>query len=192
MKQFNGYNETKAAGNFEKLPAGGYEGKILDAKVVTYETRNGEAERLEISIDITTGDWANYYKDEYSRQTDEDKKWKGVLRLFIPVDDGSDKDNFTKSIFKAATEAVEESNPGYHWNWDEKALKGKSVGVLVRDKEYDYKGKHGFAPEVFKFMDVAKIRTGKFKVPTAKTINGSQAAPVTAAPEVSTDDYPFD
>ena len=37
MKQFNGFEAKKAAGEREYLPVGGYVAKILDAKEITYE-----------------------------------------------------------------------------------------------------------------------------------------------------------
>ena len=66
---------------------------------------------LEISIDVAEGEFKDFYATDYRGQNQEDKKWRGVLRLYVPKDDGSDMDEWTKSKLKAATNAVEDSNP---------------------------------------------------------------------------------
>ena len=62
-------------------------------------------------------------------------------------------------------EAFETSNEGYHWNWDEKTLKGKIIGGLFNNKEYDFEGRHGFFTNCHSLMDVQRIRNGKFTIP---------------------------
>ena len=196
MKKPNNWDNVKAAGERVKLPAGGYEAKIIGAKVVKYDSARGEYERLEIAVDITAGEYKDYYKTEFDSSTRDDKKWKGVARFYVPTDDGSEKDEFTKSLLKSATEAIEDSNSGYHWDWDETKLKGLKVGILVRDKEYEIDGRHGFAPEIFRFADIKRIKDGKFTVPKPKMIKGSSAdAPAPTAPASvdapADDDCPF-
>ena len=60
---------------------------------------------------------------------------------------------------------VEESNPGYHWDWDEGKLKGKLIGGLFNNKEYAYNGRHGFFTNCHSLITVEKIRSGKFTIP---------------------------
>ena len=59
----------------------------------------------------------------------------------------------------------EESNQGHHWNWDEQTLKGKLIGALFNNKEYDFNGRHGFFTSCHSLVTVEKIRSGKFEVP---------------------------
>ena len=195
MKPFNGFDKVQAFSERVKLPAGGYVAKCIGAKVVTYPGKNGnpDVEKLEIAVDITEGEFAGYYKNDYDTNTAEDKKWKGVCRLYIPTDDGSEKDEFTKRRFKGMAMAFEDSNSGYHWDWDETRLKGLKVGILVRDKEWEFNGKTGFAPEIISFASVQNIRDGKFKTPNTKYLNGSAPAisPDAPATESTNDDYPF-
>lgn len=189
MEKIKDYEKVQAFTERVVLPKGGYIGKILNA----VEVRRDNYNALEISIDITDGDFKDHYKNDYAAQTKEDKKWRGVLRLFIPKEDGSEKDGYTKQAFKSATNSIEESNLGYHWDWNEKGLVGKSIGILIRSKEWEYNGKTGFAPEVFKFISVEAIKTGKFKVPDDKLLqnkqNGGFVPSYTA--ETTNDDYPF-
>lgn len=195
MKKPNNWDNVKAASERIKLPAGGYEAKIIGAKVVSYNGSNGAYERLEIAVDITAGEYKDYYKQDYDSNTRDDKKWRGVARFYVPTDDGSEKDEYTKSVLKGVTDAIEESNSGYHWDWDETKLKGLKVGILVRDKEYEIDGRHGFAPEIFRFADIKRIKDGKFTAPKPKMLKGSaaDAAPAAAASvgAPADDDYPF-
>lgn len=197
IRKFSDYETTQAAraGSFEKLPAGGYEAKIIGAKVV--DNANG-SQRLEVAVDITAGEFRDYFKNQFESSTYEDKKWKGVARFFLPVDDGSKKDNFKKRLFKAVTQALEQSNAGYRWDWDETKLKGLKVGIMVRDKEYDIDGKHGFCAEIFEFVDIKLIKEGKFSVPEPRYLNGKAPSVPDAPPMPSdadappaNDDYPF-
>lgn len=195
MKPFKDYEKIRPATDRVKIPAGGYEAVILSALVKEYPTFS----RLEIAIDITQGEFKDYYKNDFNAQQSEDKRWKGVLRQYIPVDDGSDKDNWTKSTFKALIEAIEDSNSGFHWDWDEKKLKNKKIGVLLRDEEYDYNGYQGMTAKPFKFIDIAKVRNGEFTVPKPKKLNNDTSGNVFSNAdssdfvEIATDagDYPF-
>ena len=195
MKKPSNWNDVKAAGERVKLPAGGYEAKIINAKVVNYDGSNGSYERLEIAVDITAGEYKDYYKQDFDSNTRDDKKWRGVARFYVPTDDGSEKDEYTKSVLKSVTDALEDSNKDYHWDWDETRLKGLKVGILVRDKEYEIDGKHGFSPEIFRFTDINRIKEGKFTVPKQKLLKGSSGTSAAAssgdAGAASDDDYPF-
>ena len=195
MKKLSNWNDVKAAGERVKLPAGGYEAKIINAKVVNYDGSNGSYERLEIAVDITAGEYKDYYKQDFDSNTRDDKKWRGVARFYVPTDDGSEKDEYTKSVLKSVTDALEDSNKDYHWDWDETKLKGLKVGILVRDKEYEIDGKHGFSPEIFRFTDINRIREGKFTVPKQKLLKGSSGTSAATSSgddsAASDDDYPF-
>lgn len=191
MKPFKDYEKTATLKDTPKLPAGGYVAKIMGAEEVDY----GNYRKLLISVDITEGEYAGYYAENYRNNPMIDRKWKGVVRISIPNDDGSEPDNFSKRLFKTTIDAVENSNPGYHWGWDENTLKDKIIGLLVRLKEWEYDGKHGWAPECFKLIDVNLIRSGKFTVPEDKPLNGNSSASSSgsaASDAVSVDDdLPF-
>ena len=90
MKRPNNWDNVRAAGEREKLPAGGYEAQIINAKVASYTGQNGTYERLEIAVDIISGDYKNYFQEDYDNNPREDRKWKGMARFYVPTDDGSD------------------------------------------------------------------------------------------------------
>ena len=115
MKKLNGYETAQAYFEQERLPVGGYVLKILDVK---YQ-ENSWGDVILLSFDIEEGEYKGFFANNYRAQTQEDKKWKGTYRLRVPKDDGSEQDNWTMRRFKTVISAFEESNSGYHWNWDE-------------------------------------------------------------------------
>lgn len=161
MKAFNGFKAERRTA-YEPLPAGGYEAIVKDAEEI-----NGY---LKISFDIFSGEYKDYFKNNYINQNSENKKWKGVYRLFIPKDDGTERDSFTKSKFNDAIAAFEESNNGYHWAWDEKSLKNKKIGVLFGNKEWEWEGRTGWTTECAQLTDAESVKKGTFKIPADRPL----------------------
>lgn len=170
MKAFNDYDKVQTLSERPELPIGAYECIIIGAEERTFEGQNGTFSQLYIAIDINAGEYKGFYANDYqiNKRSNEDAKWKGILKLYIPVDDGSDKDNLTKSIFKTATTAIEDSNNGYHWDWNEKGLKGKKVGCVFRNEQWVYNDKQGWKAQPFKFISLDDLANGKFKIPQPK------------------------
>lgn len=173
MKRLNGYQDAKAYTDQERLPVGGYVLKILDVKY--QENQWGDV--IVLSFDIDEGEQKGFFAANYKMQEQEDKKWKGNYRLRIPKDDGSDEDTWAMRRFKTVIKNFEESNPGFHWDWDEQKLKGKSIGALFNNKEYDFNDHHGFFTNCHSLVTVEKIRSGKFKVPADTLLKKQQAQP---------------
>lgn len=192
MKPFNNWNDVQAPTDRPKLPMGGYICQILGAKEKT--TQSGKS-MLEVSFDIIEGEYADFYRNDYKMQNREDKYWKGVIRYFLPEEDGSERDNWTKSRFKGFTNAVEESNPNYHWDWNEDGLKGKYIGMVTRNEEWEYNGKTGFTVKPYSFETVEKIKNKTYYIPKDKYLNGEApaTAPTTQSADYSAidDDLPF-
>lgn len=161
MKPLNGYANARAYAETERLPIGGYILKILDVKFQSFDWGS----IILLSFDITEGEQKDFFKKNYKAQSDEDKKWKGIYRLRVPKDDGTEQDNWTMRRFKTVITAFEESNPGYHWNWDENTLKGKTIGALFNNKEYEFNGRHGFFTNCHSLLAAERIRSGKFSIP---------------------------
>ena len=161
MKKLNGYEAAQVYSEQERLPAGGYVLKILDVK---YQENNW-GDVILLSFDIAEGEYKDFYAANYRAQNQEDKKWKGAYRLRVPKDDGSEQDSWTMRRFKTVISNFEESNSGYHWNWDEQTLKGKAIGALFNNKEYEFGCRHGFFTNCHSLVTAEKIRSGKFKIP---------------------------
>lgn len=172
MKKLNGYEKAQAYSDVERLPVGGYVLKIMDVK---YQ-ENDWGDVILLSFDIAEGEQKDFFAANYKAQTGEDKKWKGTYRLRVPKDDGSEQDNWTMRRFKTVLGAFEDSNSGYHWNWDEQTLKGKLIGALFNNKEYKFNDKHGFFTNCHSLVTIGKIRSGKFEIPADTLLkdNGQQ------------------
>ena len=197
MRPFNNYDTTQTISARAQLPVGAYICQILKAEEKVYSSPKGEWHKLEVSFDICEGEHKDFYANDYRSQSGEDKKWKGVLRMNIPSDDGSDADNWAKRSFKTNILAIEESNNGYHWDWNEAQLKGKTVGIVFRSEEWEYNGKRGWRTAPFKMVPAADVKSGNIKIPDPKPLNGKAASQASTAAdlsdfvEVASADLPF-
>ena len=198
MRPFNNYETTQTISARAQLPVGAYICRILKAEEKVYNSSKGEWHKLEISFDISEGEHKDFYANDYKAQTGEDKKWKGVMRMNIPTDDGSEADGWAKRSFKTNILAIEDSNSGYHWDWNEAQLKGKTVGIVFRSEEWEYNGKNGGRTAPFKMASVADVKSGNVKIPDPKPLNNkaSQTSAASAADlsdfvEVASSELPF-
>lgn len=169
IKRPNNWNEVKEATDRQKLPLGAYVCRVIKAAV--QQTDFGE--QLYILFDIAEGDFKGYFDNEYKNNIMTNRKWKGVLRQWLPKDDGSDKDEWTKSCLKSMTAAFEKSNAGYLWNWEESTLVGRTIGIVFRNEEWEYENKTGWTMKPFKVIDVNAVRAGKFTLPKDKPLKKS-------------------
>ena len=172
------WDEVRAYSDSRKLPLGAYVCTIKQA--VVNSTSNGD--QLCILFDISAGEWAGYYQENFDNNPRDDRKWKGVLRQFLPKNDGSDKDEWAKSLLKGLTTAVEESNRGYTWDWNEKHLAGKEIGILMRNEEWEFNGKHGWAVRPFRAISVDSADDVSYVLPKDKPLKDKEnAAPAYAS-----------
>ena len=166
IRRPNNWNEVKEFSDRQKLPLGAYVCKVKRAAVQANEF----GEQLCIVFDIVEGEFSGFFNEEFKNNNSENKKWKGVLRMFIPKDDGSEKDEWTKRSFKGMVTAFEKSNPGYKWNWDETSLTGKLIGILFRNEEWEYDGKTGWTVRPFRAISVDSVRSEDFTLPKDKPL----------------------
>ena len=159
MKSYSDFSAKKVSGGREILPAGGYVCKILSVK--TEENEWGS--KLALAIDVTEGEYTGFFKKDFDSNDREDKKWRGIYRVNIPKDDRSEQDAWTKRSFGNFIWAIQESNTGYIWDWDEKKLKGKTLGVLFRNKEWAMEDRTGWTTEAAGSASADDVRTGSFK-----------------------------
>lgn len=172
MKAYNGFKAQKAGSGFPELPAGGYVCKIMNATV-----ENGNyGEQLVLDYDVTEGEHKDFWRAAYKADTRDDRKWGG--KCYISVPDEADE-AWKRRPFENLIYAVEESNPGYHWDWNENGLKGKAVGIIIGEKEKLSKdGTQVFVNTVARgTASVDDIRNGDFKIPKKKEIKNK---PMTA------------
>ena len=170
MIGITGYKQAEATSFSElpKLQPGGYVVKILNVKVEPTDWGS----RLAIQFDIAEGEFKGFFDKLYKATPDEweNKKWKGSMRLSIPHNTG-DETKFKKSLgyFKSQIQAFENSNANLHIDcerdWDENVLKGKLVGALFNEKEWERNGNTGWFTQCKRFVPVNDIRSGNFTIP---------------------------
>ncbi len=127
MKKYEGYDSVEPfMGEFEKLHPGGYVCVIL--KVSVEEKNYGHLMR--IAFDIDNGPYEGYYDRMFKRRKENSKeaKWPGMYYQTIKED--------SLQYFKGFMKAIEASNPGFEWDWDEKKLAGKLFGGVFGEEEY--------------------------------------------------------
>lgn len=206
MKKFGGYDDAKkeaqASGASKRLPAGAYVCKVLGVKYEAGE--NGNSDRIRVQFDIAEGEFKDFFQKQYEANTNEDKKYKGNATVYVPTDDGSEKDGWTKKSFAGWTSSFEESNPGYAWDWDEKKWKGKLVGIVFGDTGTVIEGKEIVYTEARFAVSAGTVRSdlapeAKFKAKNGYTGNGNAGGSSSASgesdfmkvPETSLDELPF-
>ena len=172
IKHFGGYDKVQGYQDRPQLPVGGYVMRIMGAEVK--ENRIGQY--VQVSMDIAEGQYKDFFADDYRAQ-DANKKWHCNYLLNVPLDDGSEKDGWTKRRFKTFTEALEASNDGYHFDWDEKKFKGLMIGGLFNIREWKTDdGQRGRSTNLAQVCSVEKIRTGKYKLPKDQLLKDSDSA----------------
>jgi hypothetical protein len=108
--------EAKQGGQFDKPKAGAYVMKIVKAQEVVSKTNRP---MLVLLLDIATGEHAGHFRKlfEFLQSKNPESKWPCVYRRCT--------DGEQTSFFKGDIKAIEESNPGFNFNFDEKTLKGE-------------------------------------------------------------------
>ena len=130
MERINNWEEIEEKGtsDFIRLSAGGYIGIIKSAEEHTSESGN---KSLKIECDISEGNFKDYFQKSYDNNPNADKKWDNNSTRYLGLGESS------LPFLKGFITSVEKSNTGYTWNWDEKSLVGKKVGLVYQYEEYE-------------------------------------------------------
>lgn len=167
IKKFKDYATTQSYSEYKQLPKGGYVLKVLGADV----KENTVGQYVTIHCDVAEGEYKDFFAEDYKNQQGEDKKWHCNFFINVPKDDGTEKDNWTKRRFKTIIEAFEDSNEGYHFDWDEQKFKGKLIGGLFNIREYEkHDGSVGSATNLAQLCKIDSIRNDTFKLPADKLL----------------------
>ena len=183
MRPISNYNEIQASdGEFAKPTAGGYCIEILDVEDVPMNASTGKGDYLKIFYDICHGEFAGYYQKQHERIGGD--YFTSFIRSYKEKALG---------MFKHFTNCVEESNPGFKWNWQEQKLVGLRFGATLQEEEYEKNdGSIGTRLVVKDIKTVKQIQDGDFKVPTTKKLGKPVSAPASDFAVIdNTDDLPF-
>ncbi len=192
IKSYTGMKAEKTISN-TPLPVGGYVAKIVGARIEEYSW----GAVVVVAFDIAEGEYAGFFKKQFDDNQNEDKKWKGTYRLTIP-EEGSQYFESNQRTFNNFIYAMEDSNNGYHYDCDETKFKGKLLGVIYRNKEWEMDGRTGWTTECGAVTDITSIREGSFRMLKDKPLKNSTSSVGTqnnsnyaTMENLSDDDLPF-
>lgn len=134
-------------GESRKEAPGGYIARI------TFVDDVKEKEYLRVEWDYMDGELAGTHRECYN------------IHGFWPAPLFRSYKQKAAGMFKAFIEAVAKSNEGFEWNWDEKTLIGKCIGVVTREEEYtSNSGEIKTRIIVDRVLPVLDIMNGNFTV----------------------------
>jgi len=168
LKKPNDWDKVEGIeyGDYEQLEIGGHEVVIKNAYEYTGQTGNTS---LKIEEDIAGNDkQAGFYQKQYDNNMSVDRKWPNGACKYISLKE----DENCVALFKGFTTAVENSNPGYKWNFDEKTLIGKKLcGVFALEEFEKQDGTIGTAVRLTQFRSLDKLKD--VQIPKVKLLDGT-------------------
>ena len=169
MRVIENYENIQASsGEFARPGNGGYILEIVNVTDVPYNAQTGKGDYLRIDYDIAEGEFKGYY-------TKQNERFGGGKWFANVIKSYKEK---ALGMFKHFTNCVEESNPGFKWNWQEQKLVGLRFGATLQEEEYEKNdGSVGTRLIVKDIKTVKQIMDGDFKVPTTKKLDKPASAP---------------
>lgn len=167
MKIIKDFDKVEAKGmdDFKPLPIGAYECSIVIAR----ENKNEESGKttFKVGVDIASGEYKDYFRKMYDNDNRIDKKWNNNAVRYLAFEGEN------VAYFKGFLTCVENSNPGYKWNWDEKTLINKKICGVFQYEEYEKQdGTKGVKVRLSKFRSLDKIKEIEVSY-NVKLLNGS-------------------
>lgn len=153
MEKIENWDNVEAKGmeDFKALPIGAYECVIKEANI--HKNKETQKESFKVSIDIASGEFKDYFQKRYDNSSFHPKKWDNNAVKYLAFKG----DNV--SYFKGFITCVENSNPGYKWDWDESKLTGKKICGVFQYEEYQKQdGSNAVKVRLNKFRSIDKIK----------------------------------
>ncbi len=185
MRAFSGYDTAKVrkGGVFDPLPKGAYPLKVIN--VIEAGNKNGGS-RFDIWFDVAEGEYISFYQLQWAdkkaaAKEGEEVKYPNdaIYRLNIPEDDSA---GWMKDNFKTFVASLEDSNPGYHWDWDERKWKGLLFGGVFHVEQSEYEGNIYDHTRLAWVIPADDARDYKGQYPKDKLINSGSGSG-TGAPD---------
>lgn len=167
MKIIENWSEIEAKGmeDFKALPIGAYECIIRKAEV--YTNPNNGKESFKVEVDIASGEYKGYFQKRFDNNTNSTKTWDNNSTRYLAFQG----DNI--AYFKGFITCIENSNPGYIWDWNETKLTGKKICGVYQYEEYEKQdGSKGIKVRLNKFRSMEKIKDIEVN-DTVKLLNGN-------------------
>ena len=197
MQKPNNYDATQESGSFTPVELGGHH--MIIKQVSETKAKSGKA-MVVVLFDFAKNDkQADYMKNDFDRDTRDEKKWPRTGTEYIVVED---KDGNCSRKFKTFISCFEKSN-NCQAVWGEKftaQFKGKKIGGVFGEVENEYNGKVTMRHELRYFCQDSAADGAS--IPSPQYLNGSSPAPKESGtenasngfmnvPEDSEDEIPF-
>ena len=164
MKRINNWENIQESTTFKRLKPSGYVCKILKVE------DHPDKEYLKIYFDVNEGEDKGYFKSQFEKDARKERKWPNAGTFIRSYKDSA------ASMFKGFTNAIERSNKGYQWNFDEKTLVNKVVGLIIADEQYqNQKGQVRVRNYVAAVRSVETIEKGEYEIPALKELTTTKA-----------------
>lgn len=177
------YDKSKRRKSFQQLPKGAYVVVIKNAKEEA--NKSGAGSHLCVAFDIAEGEYKGFYQGVFENDTNEDKKWPrdAIYYLSVPSDNSA---SYVWDGWNTFFADLEDSNNGFVFAGDLKALKGKVIGGKFHIEQSEYNGNVYDHTRLRWTCPASDVRNGKAgRMPKDKLIGTSKAP---AAP-VESDDF---
>ena len=182
MKKIDNFDEIKepTGEKFKTLPAGGSVCGILAVEDVPMNEATGKGDYWKIKFDIIEGEYKNWFEGVEARCG----FWFGeYIQSYKTKSTG---------FFKTLITSLENSNDGYKWDWDERRVSGKKVGLTIGEKEFTNKnGYLSIKSYVDKARSIDMIRKGEFDIPEKICLPVSDFSIPVVGNDLSDDELPF-
>ena len=123
-----------------------------------------------LMIDVADGYHKGFFQQAFDRNTQSDKKWPNGGQ-YRQLTEGN-----SLPFFKGMITAIEESNAGFTFDFDEKKLAGKMVGCVVGREQYKKdNGELAFATKIMQIRSVEAIKAG-VEPPEDKLLESQQTS----------------
>lgn len=194
MKAFNGFKAEASTGKIKQLPVGAYVAKI---KKVFIDGQEPD-QYIRLRVDVCEGPYENFFLNRFMQDKEHsnyEPRYKGDYKIRIPNDNNtkamypeSDLKRFNDMIYR-----IEQSNDGYHWDWNEKGLEGLLVGINMVESEFNgYKFTKIGRTEIVQDVRAGRVTAMEPRAPKGDADDsqyvGQQTGGFTA---VETDELPF-
>lgn len=162
MKKIEDFNEVQEAQDFKNVQPGP---KVV--KIVEVEDKE-DKEYLKIAFDIAKGDMKGHFA--------EMKKNMGLSDW--PIQGNTIKSYKKKALpfFKRFITAVEKSNEGYKFDFDEQKLVGKYFVANFGEEEYDNGSEIKTTVRMQEARSLQSLKDGKIQIPKKKTLSKEEHA----------------
>ena len=180
------YDKSKRkSNNYVQLPKGAYVIVIKGAKMDKWPSGD---ERIAIAFDIAEGEYKGLYQSQFDSDTRSGKQWPydAVFNLNVPTDSS---EPWVWDTYNSFFADLEDSNNGFVFSGDLKALKGKVIGGKFHNRQTEKDG-NIYDHIVMKWTciadDVRNNRAGK--LPNDKLIGAGTRTSKASTPAPSDSD----